>query len=230
MRELCVAAVLLIALAFLAAMAIAEENPTAKEFDVASIHFEQNATDGDVEAVIEAIGSDEGLADLSITAPNGQIAVNSKSPTQNAMGIREFHFESPEPTDVPAVKKAFPEGEYTFKATTASGERLESKATLSHSLPPTTALVVPRMNAKTVSAQNLIIQWQPVKGVDGYTLEVSPSKSRAQIEVKLPSSITSFAVPKGILVPGGKCQIGIGTVAKSGNISVIEATFDVSTK
>jgi hypothetical protein len=231
MKALCATVVLLIALDALAVMTVAEDNNrTIKEFDVATVHFEQNATDGDVEAVFEAVGSDEGLAELSITAPDGQIVVDSKSPAQKSMGIREFHFESPEPTDVPAVKKAFPEGNYTFRATTASGERLESKATLSHSLPPTTALDVPAMDAKSVSAKNLIIKWRPVEGVQGYTLELSPSKSRSQIEVKLPSSITSFAVPDGILVAGGKCQIGIGTVSKAGNVSVIEATFEVSKK
>ena len=204
----------------------AENKPTAPaKFDVASIRFEQNATDGDVEAVFDAIGNDDGLAELSITAPDGRVIANFTSPEKSGMGIREFHFESPEPTDVAALKKAFPEGEYTFTATTMAATQLQSKVKLSHTLPPTTSFVSPKADAHNVAAKGLKITWAPVKGVAGYTLELDPSKSSAHLEVKLPASITSFAVPEGLLVPGGECQLGIGTVSSAGNASVIETTF-----
>jgi hypothetical protein len=223
-------AVLLIALFASAPLKGAEEKSAAAgEFDVASIRFEQNATDGDVEAVFEAVGDDDGLASLSITAPDGRKIVEFTSPGKSAMGIREFHFESPEPTDVAALKKAFPEGQYAFAGSKSSGEKLQGKSTLSHNLPPTTAFVSPKADARNVSAKNLKITWAPVKGVAGYTLELSPSKSSAHIDVKLPASTTSFAVPDGFLVPGGECQLGIGTVSSAGNVSVIETTFTTAT-
>ncbi len=210
-------------LCVLAIPALAAEK--AEPFEDVSVRFEQNATDGDVEAVFEAIGGDEGLAKLTLSAPDGHAVVELTSPGKSAMGIREFHFESPEPTDVAALQKAYPEGQYTFTATTSSGEQLEGKSTLSHKLPVPTSFVFPKADARNVPAKNLKITWAPVKGVAGYTLELSPAKTSAHIEVKLPANMTSFSVPDGFLIPGGKCQLGIGTVSSAGNVSVIETTF-----
>jgi hypothetical protein len=216
----------------LAAPAFGADKATAKteSFDVASARFEQNATDGDVEAVFEAIAGEDGLVKLTVIAPDGRTIVDFSAPGRSSMGMRQFRFESPEPTDVSALKKAFPEGEYTFTGATSSGAQFNDKATLSHKLPATTAFVSPKANAGNVSARNLRISWAPVKGVSGYTIEVNPSKSSAHLELKLPASTTSFVVPEGILVSGGKCQLGIGTISSSGNISVIETTFTTAGK
>src|SRR3954453_7244490 len=92
-----------------------------ESFDSASARFEQNATDGDVEAVFEAIAADDGLIKLTITAPDGRTIVDFSTPGRSATGMRQFRFESPEPTDVAGLKKAFPEGEYTFAGSSSSG-------------------------------------------------------------------------------------------------------------
>jgi hypothetical protein len=199
-------------------------------FDSASARFEQNATDGDVEAVFEAIASDDGLTKLAITAPDGRTIIDFSAPGRSATGMRQFRFESPEPTDVPGLKKAFPEGEYTFVGSTSSGTQFKDKATLKHKLPPTTSFVFPKAEARNVPAHGLKISWKPVKGVIGYTVELDPSKSSAHLEMKLPETVTSFTVPDGILANGGKCQLGIGTVSRDGNVSVIETTFSVAGK
>src|SRR4051812_14162615 len=104
-----------------ALIAFAAEKPAAdsEAFEVASARFEQNATDGDVEAVFEAIAGDDGLAKLSVIAPDGRTIVDFTSPG-HSMGMRQFRFESPEPTDVAALKKAFPDGVYMFTGSTAS--------------------------------------------------------------------------------------------------------------
>ncbi len=202
----------------------------AESFEVASARFEQNATDGDVEAVFEAIGGDDGLTKLTVVAPDGHTIVDFAAPGRSAMGMRQFRFESPEPTDVAALKKAFPEGEYTFTGSTSSGAQLKDTAKLSHKLPPTTSFVSPKAGARNLSTKNLKITWAPVKGVAGYTIELEPSKSSAHLELNLPPSATSFVVPDGILAPGGKCQLGIGTVSSAGNSSVIETTFTTAGK
>jgi hypothetical protein len=196
---------------------------SAKPFDTVAARFEQNATDGDVEAVFEAIGGDDGLAKLTITAPNGHMIVDFKTP--GATGMRQFRFESPEPKDAAALKKAFPEGEYVFAGSSPSGARFRGKATLSHKLPDNTSFIVPKAEARGLPATGLKISWAPVKGVAGYTIELDPAKTSAHLEMKLPPSVTSFVVPKGILAPGSKCQLGIGTVSKDGNVSVIETSF-----
>src|SRR4051794_2914780 len=82
--------------------AFAAEKPAAKteSFDAASARFEQNATDGDVEAVFEAIAGDDGLTKLEVVAPDGRTIVEFAAPGRSSMGMRQFRFESPEPTDV----------------------------------------------------------------------------------------------------------------------------------
>jgi hypothetical protein len=208
----------------------AEAAEKSESFDSASARFEQNATDGDVEAVFEAIAGDDGLTKLTIIAPDGRTIVDFSAPGRSATGMRQFRFESPEPTDVAGLKKAFPEGEYTFSGSSRSGKQFRDKADLRHQLPATTEFVFPKADAHAVQAKNLRIRWAPVKNVAGYTVELDPSKSSAHLEMKLPASVTSFTVPEGILAPGGKCQLGIGTVSRDGNVSVIETTFTVAGK
>jgi hypothetical protein len=220
----------LICLTTYSVLTAAKSSAKTEPFESASARFEQNATDGDVEAVFEAIAGEDGLAKLSVTAPDGRTIVDFAAPGRSAMGMRQFRFESPEPTNVSALKKAFPEGEYTFAGSTAAGTQFKDKVKLSHKLPPTTSFVSPKADARNVSAKNLKISWAPVKGVSGYTIELDPSKTSAHLEMKLPASATSFTVPEGILAPGGKCQLGIGTVSSSGNVSVIETTFTTAGK
>jgi hypothetical protein len=141
------------------------------------------------------------------------------------MGIRQFLFESPEPTDVAALKAAYPAGEYIFTGSTVTGARLESKATLSHQLPATTSFVSPQADAEKVPTTNLIIKWAPVAGVSGYALELTHEDSGAIVEARLPASATSFSVPEGFLVPGESYQLGIGTISAAGNFSYVETEF-----
>src|SRR3954447_4120277 len=94
---------------------VAEKSGSKTEsFEVAGVRFEQNATDGDVEAVFEAIAGEDGLAKLTVVAPDGRTVVDFAAPGRAAMGMRQFRFESPEPTNVSALQKAYPEGEYAF--------------------------------------------------------------------------------------------------------------------
>jgi hypothetical protein len=216
-------------LAYCGWMSVAADEATApKHFAVAEIRFEQNATDGDVEAVFDAIGDDDGLQNLSITAPDGRTIIDFSGASKSSLGIREFHFESPEPKDVAAVKNAFPEGEYTFTGSTAGGAKFQSKVKLSHTLPPTTSFVSPKAESRDVAAKNLKIEWAPVKGVSGYAIELTHDDSNATIEAKLPASATWFAVPEGFLVPGGNYQLGIGTISSAGNASYIETDIEIS--
>lgn len=201
-------------------------------FGDAQARFEQNATDGDVEAVFEVSGRSDGLTKLKVVAPDGRTIIDFSAPDgpnasqkTGTSGIRQFTFESPEPRDVAGLKASYPAGEYTFTGATAKGAMLESKVTLDHTLPATTKFLVPKRSAHDVPTKNLVIKWEPVKGVSGYKLELEHSDSGASMAVKLPPSATSFAVPEGFLVPGGEYQLGIGTVATSGNVSYIEMDF-----
>jgi len=224
-----VAAGLLFAFPLIPTVSVAVAEKT-ESFDSASARFEQNATDGDVEAVFEAIAGEDGLTKLTITAPDGRTIVDFSAPGRSATGMRQFRFESPEPTDVAALKKAFPEGEYTLSGSTSSGKQFRDKAELRHKLPATTEFIFPKADARDVQANNVRIRWAPVKNVAGYSIELDASKLSAHLEMKLPASVTSFTVPEGILAPGGKCQLGIGTISSDGNVSMIETTFTTAGK
>jgi hypothetical protein len=230
-RVLKIAGIVGLVICYLVTPALAAETD-AVPFADAQARFEQNATDGDVEAVFEIIGRSDGLTKLKVVAPNGRTVIDftatagaNASQKSGTVGIRQFTFESPEPRDVAGLKASYPAGEYIFTGETAKGAKLESKAALDHTLPATTKFVFPKRGAQEVPTKNVVIKWEPVKGVSGYKVELEHSDSGASIQAKLPESATSFAVPEGFLVPGGEYQLGIGTVATSGNVSVIEMDF-----
>ncbi len=114
----------------------------ADEFEEVSVRFEQNATDDDLEVVIEATGGDEGMATIQVVAPDGRTIINFKSP-DSKLGLRHFSFESPEPQNDGSVQADFPEGEYVFIGTTVSGVKLRDTTSLSHKLPDLASFVRP---------------------------------------------------------------------------------------
>jgi hypothetical protein len=203
-----------------------DDPPTAPQpIEEASVRFEQNATDGDVEVVFEITGPDEGLAQLSIVAPDGRMVVDFTAPDADKFGIREFVFESPEPTDVESLKAAYPAGKYAYAGATAAGVKFHGSSTLSHELSPTTSFRHPTERATDVEIKNLAIRWKPVENLSGYVVELEQAKLDMKLIVTLPASAASFTVPAGLLVPGMKYQLGIGTVSADGNISFVETSF-----
>jgi hypothetical protein len=198
-----------------------------RSFPVATVRFEQNATDGDVEVVFEITGRSEGLTSLSVKGPDGRIVVDFAC-DESTSGIRQFVFESPEPTDIASIKAAYPEGVYTFEGKTASGAELHGKATLSHKLPATTSVISPEADSSDVAIKNVTITWKPVRGMIGYVVELEQEDPDTSITAKLPASTNSFAVPDGFLRPETECKIGIGTMGEDGNISYVETSFMTS--
>ena len=197
----------------------------AAPFAVASVHFEQNATDGDVEVVFDVKGGDDGLTSLAVTAPDGRRVVAISAPDTSTMGLRQFRFESPEPTDVDRLTAAYPEGVYVFAGTTVAGDRYASEATLSHRLPPAAAVVTPPDEAEGVAMRGLRITWSPVPDAAGYIVTIEQPDLGFDLTVTLPGSAVSFAVPDGVLQPGHGYTLALGTVLAGGNASFVETTF-----
>lgn len=197
----------------------------AVAFPVAAVRLEQNATDGDVEVVLEAKGGSEGLASLTITAPDGRTIVDFTAPDSSTLGMRQFRFESPEPTDIPRLQAAYPEGEYRFAGATATGRHYASSVTLRHGLPPATAIAYPADEAEAVPLTGLRITWAPAVDVDAYVVTLEQGELRFSLAARLPGSATAFVVPDGVLQPGREYQIALGTVAEGGNTSFVETTF-----
>ena len=197
-----------------------EGSGPAGAFAVAQVHFEQNATDGDVEVVFEVKGGDEGLTRLTVTAPDGRTVVDFSAPDASTLGMRQFRFESPEPGDVESLVSAYPEGIYTFTGVSESGARLRGQSTLSHRLPPPTSFLRPGAKAGDFAAGRAVIEWEPVEGMSAYIVYV---EGRDQdVTARLAGSATTFVVPDGFLMPGTTYQLGVGTVSGDGNISFVE--------
>jgi len=195
-------------------------------FAVATVHMEQNATDGDFEVVFEVKGGKEGLAKLTVVAPGGRTVIDFAAPEATAsLGIRQFRFETPEPRDAKSLTSAYPEGVYTFAGATAAGERLHGKATLNHTLPTPASFLRPTVNARGVDARNLRITWNPVENVAAYIVKIEQRKLGVNLTSTLPGSVATFGVPDGFLRPGTEYKLAIGTVSAKGNISFVETTF-----
>ena len=202
----------------------------ASPFATAHVQFEQNATDGDYEAVFEAMGGSEGLKALTVTAPDGRTLVDFKAPDAGVLGIRQFRFESPEPKDLAGLKAAYPEGEYKFAGTGASGSRFEGSSSLHHGLPATTSFVRPAAGAENVTMNHLVLSWKPVADVAGYIVYIEQDELGVNINARLPGSASSFVVPDGFLAPETEYTMGIATVMQSGNASYIEGSFTTAAR
>jgi hypothetical protein len=207
------------------ALGAGKESGPSVPFAVASVHFEQNATDGDAEVVFEVKGGKEGLAKLAVVSPDGRTVIDFTAPDASTLGIRQFRFETPEPGDVKSLKSAYPEGVYTFAGATAAGGKLHGQATLNHKLPATASFLQPRAGARGVGAKNLKITWTPVKNLAAYIIGIEQRKLGVNLMAKLPGSVATFAVPDGFLRPGTEYQLVLGTVSDEGNISFVETTF-----
>ena len=194
-------------------------------FAVAGVHFEQNATDGDVEVVFAVKGGDEGLTKLRVVSPDDRTVIDFSAPIASTLGIRSFSFESPEPRDIESLKSAYPAGGYTFTGSTAAGHIFYGKSTLNHKLPAIASLLLPGPDSRKVGIKDLKIAWRPVKDISGYILEIEQDDLDIKMVAKLPASISMFTVPRSILFPGKVYDLSIGTVNEGGNISFIETSF-----
>ena len=199
--------------------------PPAEPFAIASVFFEQNATDKDVEVVFDAKGGDDGLVQLSVVAPDGRTVVDIKSPDASTLGLRQFRFESPERGDVAGIKSAYPEGVYTFDATTVAGVKFHGTSTLRHTLPAIAAGVRPAADAEDVPVKGLVINWTPARNLAAYVIAIEQDSLDVSITAKLPGSATSFVVPDGFLAPGMEYVLSIGTMTSEGNTTYVESNF-----
>jgi hypothetical protein len=199
---------------------------TPDRFPVANVHFEQNATDGDVEVVFEVKGGAYGLAHLTVVAPDGRSVISFEAPdAASTLGLRKFRFESPEPQDATSLKSAYPEGTYTFAGWTAAGDTLSGEATLSHRLPPPPRFVHPRADARGLASKGLEITWTPIKDIAAYIVKIEQEELSESIEARIPPMAARFVVPGGFLRAGTAYKLEIGTATANGNSSFVETTF-----
>jgi hypothetical protein len=207
------------------ALSAGKDSDQSTPLEAASVRFEQNATDGDVEVVFEVNGGDQGLAKLTVFSPDGRTVIDFAAPGTSALGIRKFQLESPEPKDIEKLKAAYPEGTYRFAGTNVAGDKLHGESTLSHELPATVSFLRPGAGATGVGTKDLAIAWSSVANAANYIIEIEQDELDVKIGAQLPKTAATFAVPNGLLLPGTEYKLAIGTVTEEGNISVVETTF-----
>jgi hypothetical protein len=213
-------AVVLSALTCLAAGAAAEEGRFAK----LSVYLERNVQDRDAEIRFEATGTKHGLTALKISAPGERTVMDVRTP-DSKLGIRKLTTESPEPADDRVVKADFPAGTYRFEAKTTNGASLRGEARLSHVFPEPAAFEYPRPGQKDVPATELTLRWSLPAGIESCVVVIEQDGSPYEIRALLPGSTKAFTIPAGFLRAGQAYTFAIGTVAKDGNRSFIEASF-----
>ena len=193
-------------------------------FQKLSVYLERNVQDHDAEIRFEATGAEDGLAALKVMAPGERTVIDFRSP-DSKLGIRSLTLESPEPDDDKIVRADFPAGAYRFEGTTTKGANLRGEARLSHVFPKPAAFEYPRPDQKDVPANALTLRWSVPEGIEACAIVIEQTGSAYEIRALLPGSAKSFTVPAGFLRAGQAYKFAIGTVAKDGNRSFIEAGF-----
>jgi hypothetical protein len=195
------------------------------EFEDATIGVERNATDGDTEIVMTAKPlTDLGLKRLSLFSPRWRQVLEVDAPARSR-GLREYLFESPEPTES-AILALYPEGEYLYFGVATNGRIFMGSAHLSHELPGETLLIAP-LQDELVPAGSLTIRWAAVPDAAHYILELENESADPEqtLSIVLPADVTSFSVPPTFVVAGSDYQVGVATVHENGNSVWVEATF-----
>jgi hypothetical protein len=214
------------AAAALSALACPITEATAEDgrFQKLLVYLERNVQDRDAEIRFEATGTEDGLAALKVMAPGERTVIDLRSP-DSKLGIRSLTLESPEPDDDKIVRADFPAGAYRFEGTTTRGASLRGEARLSHVFPKPAAFEYPRPDQKDVPANALTLRWSVPEGIEACAVVIEQTGSAYEIRALLPGSAKSFTVPEGFLRAGKAYKFAIGTVAKDGNRSFIEAGF-----
>ena len=200
-----------------------------EKFELVKVFLERNVMDQDAEVKFDAIGGKGGLTSLKVVAPDGRTVIDFKTP-DSKLGIRHLSLESPEPKNDGRVQADFPAGAYTFSGIGTAGERLEGKAMLSHKFPEPASFVQPRPDAKNVPIKGLRVGWKAVAGLDACVVVIEHEASGRTVKATLAGNATSFPVPDGFLLPDTEYKVAVGTVAKDGNSSFIEAGFTTAKK
>jgi hypothetical protein len=195
--------------------------PACTELLDTRVALEENLTDGDAEVLIFAKAPDEGLRRLTVSNPAG---VEIQVTTPNALGQREFLFESAEPPDLDAVLSAFPQGSYGFSGTTVSGGCVKGSAEFSHVSAPPTTLLTP-MSDEVVAGDQVDLSWTTVPEAASYVVELTHESSGAVYSFEIYPPQTSVHIPAELLSSGTTYTFAVATKATSGNLSSVELRF-----
>jgi hypothetical protein len=199
--------------------AAAEKEP----FDEARLFFEFNSTDNDLGVQLFLDG--EAWKQLSLIAPNGRKILDIRVQGRlGQLGLTELFWESDEPSPE-EVLELIQEGEYKFVGRTIEGEVLQSKAELSHELPPAPTIEVPSIPGETLDPDNAIIRWEEIPGIESIEVIVENEDVGAEMLVPLSAGATSLHVPREFLDPETEYKVEVIAIGENGNKTISEREF-----
>ncbi len=208
-------------------------------FSKTKIIIEVNATgrDAGIQISVDAVG----WTRLEVFAPDGYPIFDVNGTGRVGLqGITELFIESAEPSfDILSLKKfleRFPEGNYTFNATTVDGQTLNGKAKLSHAIPAGPAIVRP-LDGTGVNPNNTVIEWSPVTTpfpntasavtIVGYQVIVERVKPTLRVfSVDLPATATKVTVPPEFMESKTVYKFEVLAIEASGNQTIREGEFE----
>lgn len=232
--------VLGLATALIVATGVAGARPEAKRkplrFPTSDLFIEINATDGDAGLQMNLGGNV--WRRLIVRDPRGRALMDVRGVGRlRNYGLTDMGFESNEPpfTRVPLrrFKARFPEGRYTFSATTLNGRRLVGSDRLTHDIPARPAVLEPAEDAVVDSAAPLAVRWSQVTRPRGiaivrYIVIVTEESSERVLSMDLGPGATSAAIPVGFLEPGADYAVEVLARERSGNQTITEVPFRTS--
>jgi hypothetical protein len=209
------------------------------EFKDARLKIEANDTDGD--AGIQVFLDSDPWQWIEIYAPNGRRLF--RSATRGSFGLQggtELFLESGEPSfdEVPLAEflARFPAGEYRFRGEGNDDEDFFGTATLTHDIPAGPRLVGPHEGGPLVDPNDAVVQWEPVAAPNGspiiaYEVLVVlgdtglPALPKITLDVMMPPTATSLAVPPGFLRPGTRYEWEVLSIEAGGNQTLSSSFF-----
>ncbi len=213
--------------------------PTVVDINDARLKFEINATDedGGIQVFLDA----DPWKWMSIFDPRGRmIFLSTARGSIGKQGGTELFLESGEPEfselSLEELLERFPEGDYRFRGRGIEGEIFVGTAALSHNLPDGPVLVSPLEGGEPVDPNNATVVWEPVAAANGspiiayQVLVVQPESSfpaipKIVLDVMMPATATSMAVPPGFLLPDTVYEWEALAIEESGNQTLSSSFF-----
>jgi hypothetical protein len=211
------------------------------EIKDARLKIEKNDTDGD--AGIQVLLDSDPWRWMEIYDPDGHRLF--RSTTGGSFGLQggtELFMESGEPSfdevSFEEFLRRFPEGEYRFRGRGVDGEQFFGIATLTHDVPDGPFLVGPHEEegGELVDPDEAVLQWEPVAPPNGspiiaYQVIVGrdgpglPALPKVTLDVIMPPTATSLAVPPGFLEPDTRYEWEVLAIEEGGNQTLSSSFF-----
>lgn len=208
----------------------------------ARLKIELNATDED--AGIQVFIDADPWSSMEIYDPNDKLVFRSITRGRfGKQGGTELFLESAEPNfselSLAEFLKRFPEGEYQFRGVGLEGETLVGTAILTHNLADGPTLVFPVEGSGLVDSNNAVVMWEPVGSANGSPIigyqvlivqleSEFPAIPKVTLDVMMPATATSLAVPPGFLLPDTEYEWEVLAIEEGGNQTLSTAFFQTA--